>query len=300
MLGVIGVAVAGVAGMLLWGATAADQRIDQASATDSRPDPGMSSSDAGRPNAGPNAGAFRISPAPASKTSPLARGNDAGLAPTTSGGPGAAQTATTLPADPAPTPAVAASVPVADPSSAAGATTAPAVAAPPTKPAPLTIIVKKDAVIGIRLDQAINSGTARVDAKVTARVSRDVIVDGVTAIPAGTRLEGVITLVDPISRGGHGKLGIRFNTLVRADDTRVAIQTDTIFREGGLVGSSSPSLNVGSGFVAVVSNRSQPPARTPVNGRSAPEAVSYRDAQLPSGSLLTVQLTAPLSMQIER
>ncbi len=289
MLGVVGVAVAGVAGMLLWSATAADRRLDQASPATSLPSSNPAP-DATRTDTRRDSGTFRIAPAPALKTSPAARSGDAGLA----------STPAIPPSDPTPAPVVAAAVPIVDPPAAAGATTAPPVAAPAPKSASLTIIVKKDAVIGIRLDQAITSGTARVDDKVTARVSRDVIVDGVTAIPAGTRLEGVVTQVDQVSRGGRGKLGIRFNTLVRADDTRVAIQTDTIFREGEPISTSSPAFNVSSGFGAVVSSRSQPPPLTSVTGRSTPEPVSYRDAQLPSGSLLTVQLTAALSMQIDK
>jgi hypothetical protein len=53
------------------------------------------------------------------------------------------------------------------------------------------------------------------------------------AIPAGTRVLGVVTQVE---RGGKMKtksrLGVRFHTLVLADGTRTAIQTDVVFREG--------------------------------------------------------------------
>jgi hypothetical protein len=100
-------------------------------------------------------------------------------------------------------------------------------AATASKSASSTIVIEKNAVIGIRLDQAIAAETARVDDKISARVARDVVVDGMTAIAAGTRLEGVVTLVDRGERSGS-RLAARFTTPVRADSMRVPIQTDTI------------------------------------------------------------------------
>ena len=62
---------------------------------------------------------------------------------------------------------------------------------------------------------------------------RDVSVDGRTAIPAGTRALGAVTMVE---RGGkvkeRARLGVRFHTLVLADGAQLPIRTDTIIREG--------------------------------------------------------------------
>ena len=47
-----------------------------------------------------------------------------------------------------------------------------------SKPAESKVIeIKKDAVIGIHLDQTLTSDTARIDDRITARVARDVVVD---------------------------------------------------------------------------------------------------------------------------
>ena len=104
----------------------------------------------------------------------------------------------------------------------------------PEKPRFEEVIVKTDSVIGIRLDSAVTSETAKVEDRVSARVSRDVTVDDRVAIPAGARLEGNVTMVE---RGGkfkeRARLGVRFTTLVLADGTtRFPINTDTIFRDG--------------------------------------------------------------------
>lgn len=107
-----------------------------------------------------------------------------------------------------------------------------------------------DAVLGLRLESTISTETARVEDRVTARLSRDVLVDGRIAIPAGARLEGTVTMVE---RGGKFKdrprLGISFNTLVLADNTRTEIETDTIFRDGD---SPSGQVNAKVGGSAVV------------------------------------------------
>jgi hypothetical protein len=58
------------------------------------------------------------------------------------------------------------------------------------------LTVEKHSVIGIRLDSAVSTRTARVEDRVTAIVSRDVTVNGRTAIPSGARLEGTVTLVE--------------------------------------------------------------------------------------------------------
>jgi hypothetical protein len=164
---------------------------------------------------------------------------------------------------------------------------------------PKSIEIKKDAVIGIHLDQTLTSDTARVDDRITARVARDVVVDGRTAIPAGARLEGAVTLVERSQTTGRSKLGIRFATLVLGDNTRIAIQTDTIFRESDPIGEPSAALGAGAALGAMLSKpgiRAQTSARGP-----APSPGPYKkDARIPSGSSLTVKLTAALSLASNR
>ena len=102
-------------------------------------------------------------------------------------------------------------------------------AAPPYAPQFEALTVKEDSVMGIRLDSTVTSETARVEDKVSARVTRDLTVDGRTAIPSGARLEGVVSVVE---RGGkfkdRSRLGIKFQSLLLPDGTRMPIQTETI------------------------------------------------------------------------
>ena len=94
-------------------------------------------------------------------------------------------------------------------------------------------VVPASSVVGLHVSTSITSETAKVEDRVEARVTRDVIADGRVAIPAGTKVIGDVTLVE---RGGKMKdkarLGVRFHTLVLADGDQVPFRTDAIFREG--------------------------------------------------------------------
>ncbi len=218
---------------------------------------------------------------------------------------------------PAPQPPVSAEVQpvVAVTSTPPPATTAPPVApaTPAAPPAPTPrydeVTVAADSVLGVRLDSTISSETARVEDRVNARLSRDVIVDGRVAIPSGARLEGTVTQVD---RGGKFKdrprVGIAFNTLVLADGTRVTIQTDTIFREG-----ASPSAQVntkvgGSAVVgailgAMIGGKKGALLGSTVGAAGGAAAVAAGDraeASMMAGTQVTARLTAPVTVLIER
>jgi hypothetical protein len=96
------------------------------------------------------------------------------------------------------------------------------------------VTIEKDAVIGVRLDHAIDSASARENDAVSALVSRDCVAGGRTAIPAGARLEGSIVLIDRTpDNGARARIGVRFHTLVAEGTERLAIQTDPIVRLAG-------------------------------------------------------------------
>ena len=102
------------------------------------------------------------------------------------------------------------------------------------------------------------------------------------------------------------RLGIRFNTLILPDNTRMAIQTDTIYRgneagEPALARNATPLPPVGRG-TAPAARGSAPAARSSAfnttAGVPALVAGTHTDAFIPGGSQLTVKLTAPLAINI--
>jgi hypothetical protein len=171
------------------------------------------------------------------------------------------------------------------------------------------LTVAENSVIGIHLDTAVSSETAKVEDKVTAHVTRDVMVAGRTAIPAGARLEGNVTLVQP---GGkfkeRARLGIKFTSLILADNTRQAIQTDALFRDGdsptgeatSKVGASAVIGTILGAMIGGKKGAAIGTAAGAAGGTAAVAAGGRNDAVFAAGTALTVRLTAPFTVVIER
>jgi hypothetical protein len=182
---------------------------------------------------------------------------------------------------------------------------------PPVDPKPVfdEITVKTDSVIGLSLDIAVSSDVAKVEDRVTARVTRDVTVDGRVAIPAGSRLEGVVALVQPGSKfKDQARIGVRFTTLYLPDNTKFSIQTDTLFRDGEPPANEATS-KVGASTVigailgAVIGGKKGAAvgAAAGAGGGTAAVAGGHSNAAtIPSGVPMTVRLTAPVTVTVPR
>jgi len=81
-------------------------------------------------------------------------------------------------------------------------------ARPIEPPAPVLeeLVVSAQSVIGLQMETAVSSETARLEDEVVARVTRDVKVGDRVAIPAGARAQGEVTLVE---RGGRVREPVR-------------------------------------------------------------------------------------------
>ncbi len=203
---------------------------------------------------------------------------------------------------------VAASVPVSPGAPVVGEPVPPALLEPPG-PQYEELVVAADSVIGLQIEHAISSEHARLEDPVEARVTRDVVVGGKVAIAAGTRVLGSVTLVE---RGGkvkeRARLGIRFHTLVLGDSTRVPIQTESIFREGEPPSSESAAkiggAAVGGAILGAILGGTKGAviggAAGAAGGTAAVMAGDRHAATLPAGATVTVRLTAPVTVTVER
>jgi hypothetical protein len=173
----------------------------------------------------------------------------------------------------------------------------------------LELVVPSASVIGLQMDTSLSSERARVEDRVEARVTRDVFVDGRVAIPAGTRVIGAVTLVE---RGGkikeRARLGVRFHTLVFADNTELPIRTESITREGqppgressakiggAAVGGAILGAIIGGGKGAVIGG-----ATGAAGGTAAVMAGDRNAASLTAGTVLTARLTDPVTIEVEK
>lgn len=180
---------------------------------------------------------------------------------------------------------------------------------PPPAPRFEELTVPADAVIGLRLNSGVSSETARVEDRVEARVTRDVRSDGMVVIPAGSRVLGSVSVVE---RGGkmkeRARLGVRFHTLVLADGTEVALQTETVYREGESPSNAS-AAKVGGGAIggailgAILGGGKGAAIGAGVGagaGTAAVMAGGRRPAQFQAGSPLTVKVLSPVTVTVEK
>jgi hypothetical protein len=170
-------------------------------------------------------------------------------------------------------------------------------------------IVSADSVVGIKIDQSLSSATAKLEDRVTALVSRDVTVDGRTVLPTGTRVEGNVMLVQPGSKfKGRARLGIRFHTIVLADGQRVPIQTEALYRDGeSATGATAAKVGTGAAAGAVLGGLLGGKRGALIGaaagaggGTAAVAAGSAKEAEIPSGTPLTMRLTNSVTLTIER
>jgi hypothetical protein len=187
--------------------------------------------------------------------------------------------------------------------------------APPQAQAPAPepqfdeLTVERHSVIGIRLDFAVSTRTARVEDRISATVSRNVLVNERVAIPEGARLEGTVTAVD---RGGkfrdRPRLGLQFDTMILTDGTRMSIRTDAIVREGDSP-SADAAARVGAGsavgaILGGVLGGKKGAIIGGVAGAAGGTATVMNgdgnETALKAGAPLTVRLTADLTVIVRK
>jgi type IV secretory pathway VirB10-like protein len=171
------------------------------------------------------------------------------------------------------------------------------------------LVVSANSVIGLETQNRISTETARIEDRVEAKVTRDVKVGDMIAIPAGSRAIGSVIQVD---RGGkfkdRARLGIRFTTVVLADGTRLPMSTETIFRESEAPGNSSAAKIGGGAVGGAILGAILGGAKGAAIGATAGagggvavvEAGDRQEVSLPAGSPITVRLLSPLTVTVEQ
>ncbi len=230
----------------------------------------------------------------------------------------AAARAASMPAPPPSAPVVPGDRPAAGEQSAASpaapgesATAEPARALEPAVPVRHyeELVVPASSVVSLQLQSTISSERARVEDRVDARVTRDVMADNGVAIPAGSRVFGTVVGVE---RGGkvkeRARLDVRFHTLVLADGTEVPMRTETVSRlgesptgesarkiGGAAVGGAILGAIIGGGKGATIGA-----ATGAAGGTAAVMAGDRNAATLAAGTILSVRLANPVTIEVAK
>jgi type IV secretory pathway VirB10-like protein len=169
------------------------------------------------------------------------------------------------------------------------------------------VVLPSSSVIGLEIDTPLTSERARVEDRVDARVTRDVVADDRVAIPAGSRVLGAVTTVE---RGGKvresARLGVRFHTLVLADGREVPLSTEPVYREGespaadsarkiggAAIGGAILGAIIGGGKGAVIGG-----ATGAAGGSAVVMSGDRHAATFSPGTVVTVRLSAPAAIEV--
>ena len=178
-----------------------------------------------------------------------------------------------------------------------------------SEPVLTEVVIPASSVIGLEIETTVSSERARIEDRVEARVTRDVFAEGRLALPAGSRVIGAVSLVE---RGGkvkeRARLGIRFHTVLLANGRQISLRTEPIYREGeSPAGESSRKIGgaaIGGAVLGAILGGGKGAiagATAGAAGGTAAVMTGGRNAAvLSSGSIVTVKLAGPASLDVER
>ena len=191
---------------------------------------------------------------------------------------------------------------------AAGAAAKPAVAkaAAPVQPVYRDVTIPSGTTLPLALTSSMASDTSAVEDPVTADLTRAVSIDGRDVLPAGTRLEGIVTEVDDSGRvKGRAMIAFRFTSLQTGGE-QYDVQTAALSHIAPATkGEDATKIGVGAGAGAVIGGllggkdgAAKGAAVGGGAGTGVVLATKGKEMRLAPGADVTSQLTAPLTVRI--
>ena len=185
-------------------------------------------------------------------------------------------------------------------------------AAPRTEPrpqeAPARIVreltVPAGTSLPLELMTALSSETAQVETPVQARLRRSIEIDGRTALPAGTVLNGTVTDVERAGRvQGRSRLAFRFDSAT-VNGVRENIRTNPVTFEGEATKKEDATkIGVGAGIGAAIgaiagggSGAAKGAAIGGAAGTGAVLATRGREVELASGADITATTASAVTV----
>jgi hypothetical protein len=157
--------------------------------------------------------------------------------------------------------------------------------------------------ISVQLEERLNSKTARREDRVAASVFRPVRADGVLALPAGTRVRGVVVDAEAAQRPSKsGRLEILFDRLdlesQRIDFRGRVVSIDQGSDTGKTAGKAGLGAVIGGVLGSILGGGRGAVVGVILGGTGAVVGTKGDEVDLPAGTVLTVRLEETL--QIDR
>ena len=186
-----------------------------------------------------------------------------------------------------------------------GASAAPDRAARPYR----EVTLPAGTVIPVTLDSYVATDTSRVESPVRAHVRRAIVVNGITVVPAGSRLVGHVTHAE---RGGRVKgdasLAFRFDQLTPTNTGRaIGIRTSSVYREARSTKAKDARTiaipAAGGAVVGAIVGGKKGAAIGAAAGAGGGTAVAMSmrgpEVRLGPGAAASVRLLAPVTIRVQ-
>ena len=183
--------------------------------------------------------------------------------------------------------------------------------APAPKPEPVVKTVAAGTDLDVELLDGASSKTSQPGNAVRARVTKAIVLDGLTVVPEGTIIHGTVTEAIPLKKiGGAASLGLRFDMLELPGGARSAIaaglheqgKSETGKDAGTIAGATAGGALLGRLF-SKNGNKTKGTligaAVGAAAGTGAAAATKGKEVELPAGTPLTLHLEQPLTITVQ-
>jgi hypothetical protein len=168
------------------------------------------------------------------------------------------------------------------------------------------VTIPANTALPLELQTTLSSETAQIETPVQARLKQALVVNGVTALPAGAIVSGHVTGAERAGRvKGRASLAFTFNQ-VRADNMTAAIRTAPLSYVGDASrGEDATKIGagaVGGAIVGGIVGGGEGAAKGAAIGGAAGTGVVLatrgKEVELPSGTDLAATLAAPVTIRV--
>lgn len=190
-------------------------------------------------------------------------------------------------------------------------TSAPAAHAPAPKPEPVVKTLVTGTDIAVELQDAASSKTNQVGDTLHARVTKDVAIDGLVAIPQGAVAVGTVTEAVPVKKiGGAASLGVRFDKLQLPDGKEIVIEASIHEKAKSETGKDAGTIagaTAGGALLGRLLSKHDKTKGTIIGaavgaaaGTGAAVATKGKEVEFAPGTAFTLKLEAPTDVTILR
>jgi len=170
------------------------------------------------------------------------------------------------------------------------------------------VTIPSGTLLQLTLNSSVASDTSQVEDAVAAELTNAVMVGGRTALPSGALVAGVVRSVDSSGRvKGRARLALDF-TSVTSGGRRYAMSAEHFSRQASATkGEDAAKIGIGAGAGAVIGGllggkkgAAEGAAVGGGAGTGLVLATKGEEVRFPSGTDVSIQLSAPLTVRVSR